>query len=234
MPSSSHPVFDNDSQVTLAALQYLKAIYECGEAKGFVSTSQIALHLHVAPASVTAMAQKLAATVPALVEYHKHHGTRLTSTGEQIVLRVLRRHRLVEAFLVQALGYSWDEVHEDASLLEGCDSARLEERLAIITGNPAFDPHGAPIPGADLSMPAIDDIPLAQINEGEIVLVRRVQSNDAGLLRYLTDQGITIGSRLEVVRRVSYDQTVQVKVNGDKEPSILGAILSNTVMVEKI
>jgi len=218
---------------TRAALTYLKAIYDCSDGDGFVTTSQLAEHLMVAPASVTAMSQKLAASTPPLVEYHKHHGVRLAALGEQLALRIIRRHRLVEAFLVQALGYSWDEVHEEADLLENGISPRLEERLSRYTGNPAFDPHGAPIPAEDLSVPIMPVVALNKLEPGEQGLVRRVRSGDAGLLRYLTDLDIRIGSCLEMLGKVPYDGTVQVRVNNSTDIHSLGVALSSVILVEK-
>jgi DtxR family transcriptional regulator, Mn-dependent transcriptional regulator len=222
-----------DPHPTRAALTYLKAIYDCSDGTGYVTTSQLAEHLSVAPASVTAMSQKLAASNPPLVEYHKHHGVRLAPIGEQLALRIIRRHRLVEAFLVQALGYSWDEVHEEADLLENGISSRLEERLSRYTGNPAFDPHGAPIPADDLSVPIMPTIPLNHLEPGQCGIVRRVRSSDAGLLRYLTDLGIKIGATLAVINRIPYDGTIQVHINREVEARSLGVALSAVILVER-
>ena len=223
----------DESQPTRAALTYLKAIYQCGN--GSVTTSQLADYLKVAPASVTAMSQKLAAANPPLVEYHKHHGMRLTPAGETLALRMLRRHRLLETFLVNFVGYSWDEVHEEAAMLEGSISARLEERLSQITGNPAFDPHGAPIPDANLAIPEQVLVALNQLNPAQHGWVRRVTSDDAGMLRYLTELGIQIGGKVELVSVVPYDQTIQVRLSGNgHEVHTLGPILSSVIMVEPI
>lgn len=218
---------------TRAALTYLKAIYDCSDGAGYVTTSQLAEHLSVAPASVTAMSQKLAASTPPLVEYHKHHGVRLAPVGEQLALRIIRRHRLLEAFLVQALSYSWDEVHEEADLLENSVSPRLEERLARFTGHPTYDPHGAPIPADDLSVPPLPAVALNRLETGQGGTVRRVRSGDAGLLRYLTDLGIKIGASIEVVNQVPYDGTMQVRINRQGEPHSLGNALTSVILVEK-
>jgi DtxR family Mn-dependent transcriptional regulator len=231
--SSPQPGFETaESQPTRATLTYLKAIYQCSNGSGFVTTSQLAEYLKVAPASVTAMSQKLATTTPPLVEYHKHHGMHLTAAGEALALRVLRRHRLLEAFLVKALDYSWDEVHEEAELLECSVSSRLESRLSVYTGNPAFDPHGAPIPDASLAIPDMPVIPLSQLKLNQSGCVRRVMSDDAGLLRYLTELGIRIGSQVELVGYISYDQTIQVRLDGTGEPRTLGLLLSDVILVE--
>jgi DtxR family transcriptional regulator, Mn-dependent transcriptional regulator len=221
----------NQSQPTRAAFTYLKAIYDCGDGTSFVTTSQLAEHLKVAPASVTAMSQKLAASNPPLVEYHKHHGVRLLPIGEQHALRIIRRHRLLETFLTQALGYSWDEVHEEAEELESCISSRLEERLARYTGNPSFDPHGAPIPGEDLSLPQAPAVALNQMSAGQKGQVSRVRSTDSGLLRYLSEMGINIGVDIEVVNSVPYDGTMHVRVNHGGDPISLGSSLTSVILL---
>jgi DtxR family transcriptional regulator, Mn-dependent transcriptional regulator len=233
--SSPQPGFETaESQPTRATLTYLKAIYQCSNGSGFVTTSQLAEYLKVAPASVTAMSQKLAAANPPLVEYHKHHGMHLTAAGESLALRVLRRHRLLESFLVKALGYSWDEVHEEAELLECSVSSRLEGRLSAFTGHPAFDPHGAPIPDASLVVPELPVIPLSQLKLNQCGCVRRVMSDDSGLLRYLTELGIHIGSQVELVGYISYDHTIQVRLDGESELRILGLLLGDVILVEPV
>lgn len=233
--SSPQPGFEAaQSQPTRAALTYLKSIYQCSNGSGFVTTSLLADYLKVAPASVTAMSQKLAAATPALVLYRKHHGMHLTAEGEGLALRVIRRHRLLEAFLVKALGYSWDEVHEEAELLEGSVSARLEGRLSIYTGHPAFDPHGAPIPDASLSIQQPPLIPLSQLKLKQSGCVRRVMSDDAGLLRYLTELGIQIGSQVELLAVIPFDQTFQVRLDNGVELRTLGTLLTSVILVEPI
>jgi len=219
------------TQPTRAAITYLKAIYDCSDTHGFVSTSQLAQHLTVAPASVTAMSQKLAVANPPLVEYHKHHGVRLMPAGEQFALRIIRRHRLVETFLMQVLGYTWDEVHEEAELLENCISARLEERMAHYTGNPEVDPHGSPIPAEDLSVAAIATTPLNRVEPGCGGRVNRVRSSDSGLLRYLSELGITLGVSLTVLQVVPYDGTIQVRINPGGEVRAVGSALAAVILL---
>lgn len=223
-----------ESQPTRAALSYLKAIYQCGDGDGPATTSMLAEYLGVAPASVTAMSQKLAACEPPLLEYHKHHGVRLSPHGMQIALRSIRRHRLLETFLVQVLNYSWDEVHEEADLLEDCVSTRLEGRLSDHLGNPSFNPHGAPIPAEDLSLPVQATVALSQLEAGGMGIVRRVRTNDAGVLRYLADLGICLNVVLEVVQQVAYDGTVQVRIAAGENLPSLGLALSSVILVEKI
>ena len=143
---------------------YLKIIYELTQSGETASTTALARRLGIAPASVTGMMQKLASTKPALVEYHKHQGVTLTAAGKRAALEVIRHHRLIEAWLVQALGYSWDEVHEEAEKLEHALSEDLERRIAAAMGQPDRDPHGEPIPSVDLVMPKDPGIALAKQN----------------------------------------------------------------------
>src|SRR5512143_1921314 len=140
-------------QLTDSIQDYLKAIYELTQNGASASTNALASRLDVEPASVTGMVQKLAATKPALVEYRKHHGVKLTPVGRRAALEVIRHHRLLEAWLVKTLGYSWDEVHVEAEKLEHVISEDFEERMAAALGDPVRDPHGELIPSSDLVMP---------------------------------------------------------------------------------
>ncbi len=139
--------------LTVSIQDYLKTIYELTENGKSASTNALAKKLDIKPASVTGMIQKLASSKPALVEYQKHQGVTLTKEGRKAALEVIRHHRLLEAWLVQTLGYSWDEVHEEAERLEHVISENFESRIAAAMGNPARDPHGELIPTADLKMP---------------------------------------------------------------------------------
>ena len=138
---------------------YLKAVYELTREAERASTNGLAEYLDVAAASVTGMLQKLAESEPPLLEYRKHRGVQLTKEGEKVALETIRHHRLLELFLHEILGYDWDEVHEEADRLEHFISERFEERIAAALGNPQHDPHGDPIPGADLSLPEAPQTP---------------------------------------------------------------------------
>ena len=131
-----------ETVLTQSTQDYLKHIFELTENGSAASTNDLASRLGVRPASVTGMVQKLALAEPPLVEYHKHQGVTLTPEGEQAALEVLRHHRLLESWLVQSLGYSWDEVHEEACRLEHVISEDFEARMAAALGNPERDPHG--------------------------------------------------------------------------------------------
>src|SRR5512138_3452862 len=152
-----------EKNITISTQDYLKRIYELTENGEAASTNALAKKLNIKPASVTGMIQKLASAKPALVEYQKHQGVTLTKDGRRGALEVIRHHRLLEAWLVQTLGYSWDEVHEEAERLEHVISEDFESRIATEMGNPVRDPHGELIPTADLKMPLDRSLPLSAL-----------------------------------------------------------------------
>jgi len=128
---------------------YLKAIYELQQRNSPVTTSALASRMGYAPASVTGMLQKMSANSPVLVKYTSHKGVVLTSTGEKIALEIMRHHRLIELYLIEALGYKSDQVHDEAEKLEHVISEDLEDRIAVFLGDPVVGPHGEPIPTKD-------------------------------------------------------------------------------------
>lgn len=177
---------------------YLKAIYVLHkDDEEPVATSAIAEYLDVTPPTVTSMVEKLEER--GLVAREKYKGVELTDEGETVALEVVRHHRLLEAYLTEHLDYSWSEVHEEADTLEHHISEEFEARVAEALGDPDVDPHGDPIPNADLTPPAEDDArPLSEHGEGETVVVARVSDRDEEELRYLSEAGITPGTSLEV------------------------------------
>jgi len=182
---------------------YLKAIFDLAKEEQKASTSEIARKLRVSAASVTGMLQKLSTNDPPMVSYEKRRGAELTEAGMRRALEVIRHHRLLERYLHDALGYRWDEVHVEAEKLEHFISEDLEERMALLLGDPEFDPHGHPIPRKDGSMPACDDIPLLGAPELSAVAVSRVDDGDPALLRELASSGVTPNAIFEVVERRS-------------------------------
>ena len=130
--------------LTAPAEDYLKAIYAIGKGSGPAATNEIAQRLAIAPASVSGMVRRLANQ--GLLAYERYHGVKLTESGRRAALRTLRRHRVIEAYLSQALGYPWDRVHDEAERLEHAASDELVDRMAATIGEPEVDPHGAPIP----------------------------------------------------------------------------------------
>lgn len=213
---------------------YLKSIYELTRASERATTNQIAARMEVTPASVTNMIQKLAETSPPLLDYRKHHGVQLTPEGERVALEIIRHHRLLEMFLHETLGYSWDEVHEEADRLEHVISEEMEERIAISLGNPLHDPHGDPIPSRDLEMPESTAVTLSQLRPFQKAQVKRVSDSDPDLLRFLSERGIEPAAQLEVLDYSPFDNNLQVQVIGEVEPVVLGAVITSQVFVDLI
>ena len=178
---------------------YLKAIYHIcsATASDSASNGELAERLQVTPGTVTGMVQRLAES--GLVRYQSHRGAGLTDSGRKLALSVLRRHRLIELFLWKTLGFTWDEIHEEAENLEHAVSDRLIDRIDHHLGFPARDPHGDPIPNSDGSLRSAPGEPLANCKPGTSFVLERVLDQTPEFLRYLTDGGLVPGS-LAVVR----------------------------------
>lgn len=219
-----------ESSLTISIQDYLKHIYELTEGGENASTNALSERLNVKPASVTNMVQKLAAAQPALVEYQKHQGVTLTSAGKRAALEVIRHHRLLEAWLVQTLGYSWDEVHEEAERLEHVISEDFERRIAAALGNPTRDPHGELIPTADLKMPVDDTTPLSSLRANQSATIQRVVAADPNLLRHLDSLGLTPGIQIEVIEYSEFDNNLTVKVG--RKVNVLGLNITTKIFVE--
>ncbi len=216
--------------MTRSTQDYLKRIYELTECGLRASTNDLARELDIKPASVTGMIQKLAAEKPALVEYQKHQGVTLTPAGKRTALEVIRHHRLLETWLVQTLGYSWDEVHEEAERLEHVISEDFERRIAAALGNPTRDPHGELIPTEDLKMPVDDSTPLSALRPSQTATIQRVISQDPNLLRHLDSLGLTPGIQIEVTEYSSFDNNLTVKIG--KKVNVLGLNITTKIFVE--
>ena len=221
------------SDLSNSIQDYLKAIYRLTANHEAATTNLIADQMGISAASVTVMVQRLARLEPALVEYRKYQGVFLTSAGRLEALRVIRRHRLIELFLVEKLGYAWDEVHAEAEQLEHGASDQFIDRLAELLGNPAYDPHGDPIPDRSLNMPVPHTVPLAAIPSGDLVIVRQVESSDSNLLTYLKRLGIHPGAKLEVLQRVPFDQTMQLRLLENNQETVFGPEIAERIRVEK-
>ena len=203
-------------RVSPAAEDYLKAIYTLQQQHGQVTTSLIAEQLRFKPASVTGMLKTLADLN--LVSYTPYHGVRLTPSGQKIALEVVRHHRLLELYLVQALGYSWDEVHAEAEQLEHVISEKLEARIAARLGDPTVDPHGDPIPSVEGVLPSDGGRQLGDLPVGAHGQISRVGDQGPERLRYLADLGLVPGALVEVVASAPFDGPVSVLVDGCVHP----------------
>lgn len=210
---------------------YLKHIFELSEGGTPASTNDLAERLGVKPASVTGMIQKLASTEPPLVDYQKHQGVTLTPEGERAALEMLRHHRLLESWLVQSLGYTWDEVHDEACRLEHVISEDFEARMAAALGHPTHDPHGDPIPNAELVMPADEALPLSSLRPTQGAIIRRVNDENPDLLRHLKELGLVPSAQLEVTAHSPFDNNLTVVVGS--KTSVLGLSITSKILVEE-
>ena len=217
--------------LTISIQDYLKHIYELTENGEAASTNALANKLNIKPASVTGMVQKLASSKPALVEYHKHQGVTLTKEGKKAALEVIRHHRLIEAWLVQTLGYSWDEVHEEAERLEHVISEDFERRIAAAMGHPLRDPHGELIPTADLKMPPEDSTPLSALRPSRTATIQSIKAADTELLRHLDELGLIPGTQIEIKDYSPFDHNLTVKVG--RKTTVLGLNITSKIFVEE-
>jgi DtxR family transcriptional regulator, Mn-dependent transcriptional regulator len=215
--------------VSAASQDYVKAVYVLESRSGeSVSTNALAERLAVSPASASAMVRKLAEA--GLVEHTPYHGVRLTGQGRRVALEVVRHHRLLETFLVQELGMSWDRVDAEAEVLEHVLSEALEQRIAEKLGHPDRDPHGDPIPSAELE---VDELPTERLEDlpvgarGRFV---RVSDADSAMLSYLADLGIAPGDMCEVLERQPFDGPLAVRF-GDRTHT-LGGRLAASMRIE--
>lgn len=200
------------SPLTRSVEDYLKVIYHAAARAGSATTSDIAAGLGVAPASVTGMVKRLSES--GLLEHEPYHGVRLTEAGRQAALRTIRRHRILESYLIAKLGYDWATVHEEAERLEHAVSETLIERMAEALSNPRYDPHGDPIPTADGHIEETSWFPLDQATVGDSVWLRQVQYADPERLRYLDQLGLRPGIQLTVLQRQPFNGPTTVRLAG--------------------
>lgn len=212
-------------ELTRSVEDYLKAVYHLTRDGTSASTSGIAEMLDVAAPSVSGMLKRLAEQ--GLVDHVPYRGVELTTDGRRAALRMVRRHRIIEAYLVDRLGYSWDSVHEEAERLEHAVSDSLIERMAMALGNPQFDPHGDPIPDSQGRIEELLTTPLSEIPVGETVEVLRVETGDPSRLRYLGSSAIVPGTLVRVVAREPFHGPVTVHA-GDRD-QVLGHDMAQLV-----
>lgn len=210
---------------------YLKAIFELETRAGAAGTNEIAAALHIAAPSVSGMLRRLARQ--GLVTHEPYKGVHLTREGRRAALRTIRRHRVIESYLTQALGYPWDRVHDEAERMEHSASDELIDRMATAIGEPATDPHGAPIPtreGTLTAEPVLET--LADLGPGEPARVARVSDRDGERLRYLATLGVTIGTQVEVVSREPYDGPIAIRIGARRR--VIGPALARAILVTPI
>lgn len=211
-----------------AAEDYLKTIYKLRSDADAVTTQAVAARLAVAPPSATAMIKKLAAMK--LVRHTPYRGVELTEAGEKIALEVIRHHRLIETYLAEVLGVAWDKVHDEAERWEHVLSEEVEAKIAAALGHPTRDPHGAPIPTLEGTVP-FDGWPrLSDSTAGTIATVRRVSDESAELLRHLREMNLVPGAEIEVLRAEAAEGVLQLRIEGKRKT--IGAAPAQAVFIE--
>ena len=199
-----------DTAISVAVQDYAKAIYSLhGRSEEPVSTSALAERLGVSPASTSAMVKRLESL--GLVKREPYRGVVLSAAGARVALEVIRHHRLLELYLAEALGMSWDRVHEEAEVLEHAISPELSALIAEKLGNPTHDPHGDPIPTLDGEIDESSSVALGDLQPGDGGVFVRVSDSDSEMLRYLSERGIAPGDSLEVLERQPFDGPLLVR-----------------------
>jgi DtxR family Mn-dependent transcriptional regulator len=208
---------------------YLKAVWELAvDSGGIASTKDVAARLSVSPASVSNMFARLQEM--GLVRYERYRGATLTERGRKEALRLVRRHRLIEIFLLEHLGYDWQEVHDEAERLEHAVSDGFTERLAALLGHPDHDPHGDPIPSAEGTLEVDDSFSLSQAASGQRLRISKVRDEDAAMLDYFGDRNLVPGRRL-IVREVRELDGVVIVEDEEAEVYALGEPLARAIFV---
>lgn len=216
---------------SLTIENYVKAIYQLGGPDGqSASTGKLAEALRVSPGTVTSMLKTLGES--GLAEYTPYEGARLTDAGRSLALRVLRRHRLIELFLVRTLNLTWDEVHEEAENMEHAVSDLLIDRIDAFLGYPAADPHGDPIPKADGTVSRTPGRRLSELSEGDRFRVERVTEQSSDFLRYLTETGLRLGASGRVTSNRLEAGVITLEVDGQQ--TTLAHDIANRLLVSRL
>lgn len=213
---------------TYSEENYLKAIYHIGKSESKASLKAIADVLENNPASVIDMLKKL--QEKQLITYDKVQGAILMPAGEAAALDIIRKHRLWEVFLVEKLQYGWDEVHDIAEQLEHIHDDQLAKKLDDFLGNPAFDPHGDPIPAHNGKMPVYASKRLSEVEIGEICKVGSVRDTSTPFLKYLKQLNVGLGTKIKVLEKMEFDQSVTIIIN-DGEPKTVSSKMTDNILV---
>ncbi|MEQ6168880.1 metal-dependent transcriptional regulator [Ekhidna sp. MALMAid0563] len=217
------------SELSFTEENYLKAIYHLSaEGKENVNTNSLAESMSTTPASANDMVKRLAQKN--LIGYQKYKGATLLSKGKKVALTIVRKHRLWEVFLVEKLGFKWDEVHEIAEQLEHIKSPSLIKRLDKFLGYPTMDPHGDPIPNEDGVMKETVRASISDVKVGSNGIVVAVNNDDTLLLQHLDSMGIKLGSRIHVADRMDFDGSVSVTIDEGPKQFISKAVAENLMI----
>lgn len=219
--------------ITSTVENYLKELYLESQRKTgqMVSTGVIATALGVTPGTATVMIKTLAEA--GLVDYEPRAGATLTPRGKQLALHVVRRHRLIELFLVQVVGLDWSEVHEEAEHLEHAVSEKVLDRIDEMLGRPAFDPHGHPIPSAEGHLAPQQLARLSECTTGQTVRVARFDDRDPDFLRYADEHGLGVGASVQVLASDRIADALTVQTQG-KKPLTIGVTAAEKIFIEVV
>jgi DtxR family Mn-dependent transcriptional regulator len=221
-----------NNHFSVSVEDYLKAIYELTQDHERASTNEIAEQMGVTPASATGMVQRLATVTPPLIDYQKHRGVSLTVEGKQTALEIIRHHRLLEAFLLEKLGFTWDEVDDEAERLEHVISEALEERISNALGDPSYDPHGDPIPTRELQMPIRSNVRMSELLPGDRATIQRINDADPDLLRYLSSIGLTPNTIVTILEVSPFDGNLHLQITGQLATVVLGVRVTSQIFVK--
>jgi DtxR family Mn-dependent transcriptional regulator len=217
------------SAFTRAQEDYLKALYHLHGDTRPVPTRELSQRLGISSPSVSEMVTRL--TTQGLVEHDRYRGQQLTREGRKVALELVRHHRLLEMFLVRVLGYSWDEVHEEAERLEHVISERMEQRIFELLGRPELDPHGHAIPSLTGKVRPPSERALSECHAGEKLVVQGVSDDDPARLRELERRGLLPGTHIEVVAASEYEGPIELRIKGKRVSVPLG--LARAMFVER-
>lgn len=213
-----------------AVEDYLKTIYKLQQDGESVSTSDIARSMDISSASVTNMVKRLSQLN--LVEYESYRGVTLTETGVKVALEIIRHHRLLELYLREVMGYSWEKVHEEAEHLEHHISEDFEEKLDELLGYPTHDPHGDPIPTREGDIADVTTDPLADVQPGQSVRIQRVSDTDPEMLSYLEEMGLLPGTSVEIVEKAPFNGPITVRIKSGEQ--VLGHRIASNIFVQPL
>ena len=218
-------------KVSSSKENYLKAIYHLQEEDGVVTTNALAKELDTRAASITDMLKKL--KTQKLLLYEKYQGFRLSPEGRKLAIQIIRKHRLWEVFLVQKLNFGWEEVHEMAEELEHITSKKLVDRLDEFLGFPKSDPHGDPIPDVNGKMSPKKQVSLLELPLNVAGLVSNITDQSSEMLELLTHKGISLGTKLEVKKRFSFDNSVELKIKNQPAITISESVAKNVFVTHE-
>lgn len=222
---------ENDKfEITRAVEDFLKSVFSLQQQQERVSTNDLAHVLGRTQPTVTDMAQRL--MTAGLVDYQKYRGVRLTTAGEEIALKMLRRHRLIELYLVREMGYALHEVHDEAERLEHAVSDRFIEALSARLDDPQLDPHGDTIPAADGTMAERELLPLSELPEHTRATVSRLKATSNDMLQHILDRGFQLGAVVEVLLRDPFDGPITALV--DEKQQTIGHGVASCIDVERV